>query len=105
MLSENSPSASSLYEGMTVVDVPNAFAGDICLTSRLREIPSQAFERVLGEVEAKFNQSAINPEEMCGTLGAQSVGEPGLACDPVRRAKNVQQELAYTSLRTVTVAV
>lgn len=35
-----------------------------------------AFEWVLGEVEAKFNQSLVNPGEMCGTLAAQSIGEP-----------------------------
>jgi DNA-directed RNA polymerase II subunit RPB1 len=111
----------------------------------------EAFEWVLGEVEAKFNQSVVNPREMCGTLAAQSIGEPAaqmtlnkyhyagvssknvtlgvprlkeiinvainikipsllmylmleLARDPVL-AKNVQQELAYASLRTVTVAV
>jgi DNA-directed RNA polymerase II subunit RPB1 len=36
----------------------------------------EAFEWVLGEVEAKFNQSVANPGEMCGTLAAQSIGEP-----------------------------
>src|SRR3984957_8438514 len=111
----------------------------------------EAFEWVLGEIEAKFNQSVVNPGEMCGTLSAQSIGEPatqmtlntfhyaGVASknvtlgvprlkeiinvathiktpslsvylDPeIARsptlAKNVQQELAYTSLRTVTAAV
>lgn len=111
----------------------------------------EAFDWVLGEVESKFNQAVANPGEMCGTLAAQSIGEPatqmtlntfhyagvssknvtlgvprlkeiinvatniktpslsvylqpGLASDP-RLAKNVQQELAYTSLRTVTAAV
>ncbi|KAI0042209.1 beta and beta-prime subunits of DNA dependent RNA-polymerase [Auriscalpium vulgare] len=111
----------------------------------------EAFDWVLGEVETKFNQSIVNPGEMCGTLAAQSIGEPAtqmtlntfhyagvssknvtlgvprlkeiinvatniktpslsvylepeLARDAVL-AKNVQQELAYTSLRTVTAAV
>ena len=111
----------------------------------------EAFEWVLGEVEAKLNQSVANPGEMCGTLAAQSIGEPAmqmtlntfhyadvssknvtlsvprlkeiinvatniktpswsvylmpeLARDPVL-AKNVQQELVYTSLQTVTTAV
>ncbi|KAF5365354.1 hypothetical protein D9757_013779 [Collybiopsis confluens] len=111
----------------------------------------EAFEWVLGEVEAKFNQSLANPGEMCGTLAAQSIGEPatqmtlntfhyagvssknvtlgvprlkeiinvatniktpslsvylepGLQFD-ANLAKNVQQELAYTTLRTVTAAV
>ncbi|EEB96427.1 hypothetical protein MPER_04443, partial [Moniliophthora perniciosa FA553] len=36
----------------------------------------EAFEWVLGEVESKFNQSLVNPGEMCGTLAAQSIGEP-----------------------------
>jgi len=36
----------------------------------------EAFEWVLGEIEAKFNQSVVNPGEMCGTLSAQSIGEP-----------------------------
>ncbi|KAI0075928.1 beta and beta-prime subunits of DNA dependent RNA-polymerase [Panus rudis PR-1116 ss-1] len=111
----------------------------------------EAFEWVLGEVEAKFNQSLVHPGEMCGTLAAQSIGEPAtqmtlntfhyagvssknvtlgvprlkeiinvatniktpslsvylepeISKDAVL-AKNVQQELAYTSLRTVTAAV
>jgi DNA-directed RNA polymerase II subunit RPB1 len=111
----------------------------------------EAFEWVLGEVESKFNQSLAHPGEMCGTLAAQSIGEPAtqmtlntfhyagvssknvtlgvprlkeiinvatniktpslsvylqpeLARD-ANLAKNVQQELAYTSLRTVTAAV
>jgi DNA-directed RNA polymerase II subunit RPB1 len=36
----------------------------------------EASEWVLEEVEAKFNQSVVNPGEMCGTLAAQSIGEP-----------------------------
>ena len=36
----------------------------------------EAFEWVLGEVEAKFNASLAAPGEMCGTLAAQSIGEP-----------------------------
>lgn len=35
-----------------------------------------ALEWVLGEVETKFNQAIANPGEMCGTLAAQSIGEP-----------------------------
>lgn len=111
----------------------------------------EAFDWVLGEVEAKFNQSVAHPGEMCGTLAAQSIGEPatqmtlntfhyaGVSSKNVTLgvprlkeiinvatniktpslsvylepeisrssslAKNVQQELAYTSLRTVTAAV
>jgi DNA-directed RNA polymerase II subunit RPB1 len=36
----------------------------------------EAFDWVIGEVETKFNQSLVNPGEMCGTLAAQSIGEP-----------------------------
>ncbi|KAI0791691.1 beta and beta-prime subunits of DNA dependent RNA-polymerase [Abortiporus biennis] len=111
----------------------------------------EAFEWVLGEIESKFNQALAHPGEMCGTLAAQSIGEPAtqmtlntfhyagvssknvtlgvprlkeiinvatniktpslsvylepeIARDAVL-AKNVQQVLAYTSLRTVTAAV
>lgn len=111
----------------------------------------EAFEWVLGEIETKFNQSLVHPGEMCGTLAAQSIGEPAtqmtlntfhyagvasknvtlgvprlkeiinvatniktpsltvyldedIADNPVL-TKNVQQELAFTSLRTVTAAV
>jgi DNA-directed RNA polymerase II subunit RPB1 len=111
----------------------------------------EAFDWVLGEVETKFNQSLVNPGEMCGTLAAQSIGEPatqmtlntfhyaGVSSKNVtlgvprlkeiinvatniktpsltvylqpelsvsaELAKNVQQELAFTSLRTVTASV
>jgi len=111
----------------------------------------EAFDWVIGEVETKFNQSVAHPGEMCGTLAAQSIGEPAtqmtlntfhyagvssknvtlgvprlkeiinvatniktpsltVYLDPEisvdsSLAKNVQQELAYTSLRTVTAAV
>jgi DNA-directed RNA polymerase II subunit RPB1 len=111
----------------------------------------EAFEWVLGEIETKFNQSVAHPGEMCGTLAAQSIGEPatqmtlntfhyaGVSSKNVTLgvprlkeiinvatniktpsltvylvpelqkdamlAKNVQQELAYTTLRTVTAAV
>ncbi|KIM39097.1 hypothetical protein M413DRAFT_447445 [Hebeloma cylindrosporum] len=111
----------------------------------------EAFDWVIGEVEAKFNQSVAHPGEMCGTLAAQSIGEPatqmtlntfhyaGVSSKNVTLgvprlkeiinvatniktpsltvylepeisrssslAKNVQQELVYTSLRTVTAAV
>ena len=111
----------------------------------------EAFEWVMGEIETKFNQSVVNPGEMCGTLSAQSIGEPAtqmtlntfhyagvssknvtlgvprlkeiinvatntktpslsvylepqIASDKVL-AKGVQQELAFTSLGTVTAAV
>ncbi|KAI0271722.1 RNA polymerase II large subunit [Gloeopeniophorella convolvens] len=111
----------------------------------------EAFDWILGEVETKFNQAAVNPGEMCGTLAAQSIGEPatqmtlntfhyaGVSSKNVtlgvprlkeiinvatniktpsltvyltppyntgaEHAKVVQQELAFTSLRTVTAAV
>ena len=106
----------------------------------------EAFNWVLGGIETKFNQSIAHPGEMCGTLAAQSIGEPAtqmtlntfhyagvssknvtlgvprlkeiinvatsiktLSLSDVHLqpeiAKNVQQELAYTTLRTVTAAV
>jgi DNA-directed RNA polymerase II subunit RPB1 len=43
------------------------------------DLTREAFDWVLGEVESvkmKFNQSSINFGEMCGTLAAQSIGEP-----------------------------
>lgn len=36
----------------------------------------EAFGWVLGEVETKFNAALAAPGEMCGTLAAQSIGEP-----------------------------
>ncbi|KAH7103209.1 beta and beta-prime subunits of DNA dependent RNA-polymerase [Auriculariales sp. MPI-PUGE-AT-0066] len=36
----------------------------------------EAFEWVLGEVETKFMASVAHAGEMCGTLAAQSIGEP-----------------------------
>ena len=30
----------------------------------------------MGQVESKFNQAFANPGDMCGTLAAQSIGEP-----------------------------
>ncbi|KAG5643823.1 DNA-directed RNA polymerase II subunit rpb1 [Asterophora parasitica] len=117
----------------------------------VHHLTREAFDWVLGEVEAKFNQSVAHPGEMCGTLAAQSIGEPatqmtlntfhyaGVSSKNVTLgvprlkeiinvatniktpslsvylepeisrsstlAKNVQQELAYTSLRTVTAGV
>jgi len=112
----------------------------------------EAFDWVIGEIESKFHQSLVHPGEMCGTLAAQSIGEPAtqmtlntfhyagvssknvtlgvprlkeiinvatniktpsltVYLDPeISRSsalakKTVQQELAYTSLRTVTAAV
>jgi DNA-directed RNA polymerase II subunit RPB1 len=113
----------------------------------------EAFEWALGEVETKFNASVVHPGEMCGTLAAQSIGEPAtqmtlntfhyagvssknvtlgvprlkeiinvatniktpslmVYLDPEianhrepNAAKIVQQELPFTTLRTVTAAV
>ncbi|GAA96338.1 hypothetical protein E5Q_03004 [Mixia osmundae IAM 14324] len=36
----------------------------------------EAFDWVVGEIEARFNASVVHPGEMCGTLAAQSIGEP-----------------------------
>lgn len=38
----------------------------------------EAFDWVLGEMAAKFNQSLVNLGEMCRTLAAQSIGEPAM---------------------------
>jgi DNA-directed RNA polymerase II subunit RPB1 len=42
---------------------------------RLR-INAQAYDWILGEIEQQFARSVVNPGEMCGTLAAQSIGEP-----------------------------
>ncbi|KAJ3088162.1 DNA-directed RNA polymerase II subunit rpb1 [Quaeritorhiza haematococci] len=39
-------------------------------------LSTQAFEWVLGEIEARFNQAVVHPGEMVGTVAAQSIGEP-----------------------------
>ncbi|KAI6111259.1 RNA polymerase 2 [Pisolithus sp. B1] len=93
----------------------------------------EVFEWVLGEIEAKFNQWLVNPGEIntfhCAGVSSKNVtlGVPRLKgiinvatnfkmpslsmyleSDIVQDrmlAKNAQQELAYTSLRTVTAAV
>jgi len=109
--------------------------------------PGEVFDWVLGEIEAKFNQSLVNPGKMSGILAVQSIGEPAtqmmlnpfhyagvssknaalgvlrlkeiiniatkiktsslsvyLELDVAKEsmlAKNVQQELMYTSLPTM----
>ncbi|KAI3644304.1 hypothetical protein MP228_010468 [Amoeboaphelidium protococcarum] len=35
-----------------------------------------AFSWILGEIESKFHQSMVAPNEMVGTIAAQSIGEP-----------------------------
>ncbi|KAA1106701.1 DNA-directed RNA polymerase II subunit rpb1 [Puccinia graminis f. sp. tritici] len=108
----------------------------------------EAFEWVLGEIEARFNQSLAAPGEMCGTLAAQSIGEPATQmtlntfhyagvssknvtlgvprlkeiinvatniktpsltvylneniANDIEAAKDIQTELAHTTLKTVT---
>ncbi|CEI98631.1 Putative DNA-directed RNA polymerase (Fragment) [Rhizopus microsporus] len=39
-------------------------------------LTSQAFDWILGEIEARFLQSVVAPGEMVGTIAAQSIGEP-----------------------------
>lgn len=36
----------------------------------------EAFDYVCGEIREQFQHSLVNPGEMCGTLAAQSIGEP-----------------------------
>jgi len=48
-------------------------------TKRVAEehkLSSEAFEWLLGEIEARFTQSQVHPGEMVGALAAQSLGEP-----------------------------
>ena len=40
------------------------------------KLSKQAFEWVLGEIDARFNQAVVAPGEMVGTIAAQSIGEP-----------------------------
>ncbi|KAJ3106572.1 DNA-directed RNA polymerase II subunit rpb1 [Phlyctochytrium bullatum] len=40
------------------------------------KLSPQAFEWILGEIEARFNQAIVHPGEMIGTIAAQSIGEP-----------------------------
>ena len=36
----------------------------------------EAFDWLLGEIDARFNQAVVHPGEMVGTIAAQSIGEP-----------------------------
>ena len=36
----------------------------------------KAFEELLGQIENKFNQAIVSPNEMVGVVAAQSIGEP-----------------------------
>jgi DNA-directed RNA polymerase II subunit RPB1 len=40
------------------------------------KLNSQAFEWLLGEIDARFNQAIVHSGEMVGTIAAQSIGEP-----------------------------
>jgi DNA-directed RNA polymerase II subunit RPB1 len=40
------------------------------------KLSAEAFDWVLGEIEAKFKQAMVQPGEMVGALAAQSMGEP-----------------------------
>ena len=39
-------------------------------------LTSEAFDWLVGEIEARFQQAQVNPGEMVGALAAQSLGEP-----------------------------
>jgi DNA-directed RNA polymerase II subunit RPB1 len=39
-------------------------------------LSSEAFDLIIGEIGARFNQAIVHPGEMVGTLAAQSIGEP-----------------------------
>ncbi|OJA07595.1 hypothetical protein AZE42_07470 [Rhizopogon vesiculosus] len=92
----------------------------LCTTLAMHHVLKQfylsreASDWVLGEIEAKFNQSLVNTGEMYSTLAAQLIGEPAMqmtlntfhyAETQGLLGRNIQQELAYTSLHTVTAAV
>ncbi|WFD00426.1 DNA-directed RNA polymerase [Malassezia yamatoensis] len=42
----------------------------------VHHLTREAWEWVLGEIEGQFARSVAHPGEMCGTLAAQSIGEP-----------------------------
>jgi len=42
----------------------------------VHHLTREAWEWVLGEIEGQFARSVAQPGEMCGTLAAQSIGEP-----------------------------
>jgi DNA-directed RNA polymerase II subunit RPB1 len=39
-------------------------------------LSQDAFEWILGEIKSRFEQALVNPGEMVGSIGAQSMGEP-----------------------------
>lgn len=39
-------------------------------------LTQDAFDWVLGEIKHRFEQAIVNPGEMVGSIGAQSMGEP-----------------------------
>jgi DNA-directed RNA polymerase II subunit RPB1 len=39
-------------------------------------LSKESFDFVLGEVQSRFARSLVNPGEMVGSIGAQSMGEP-----------------------------
>ena len=45
-------------------------------TIEVHHITREAWEWILGEIEGQFARSVAQPGEMCGTLAAQSIGEP-----------------------------
>jgi len=36
----------------------------------------ESFDYLLGEIQTRFEKSLVNPGEMVGSIGAQSMGEP-----------------------------
>ena len=42
----------------------------------VHHLTREAWEWILGEIEGQFARSVAQPGEMCGTLAAQSIGEP-----------------------------
>ena len=39
-------------------------------------LSKESFDWILGEIKSRFDQALVNPGEMVGSIGAQSMGEP-----------------------------
>lgn len=39
-------------------------------------LSKESFDWILGEIKSRFDQALVNPGEMVGSIGAQSIGEP-----------------------------
>ncbi|KAF5837019.1 DNA-dependent RNA polymerase II largest subunit [Dunaliella salina] len=62
------------------------------------KLTAEAFDWLIGEVEARFNQARAHAGDGIGSLAAQSLGEPTTQ----DAAKDVQSTLEYASLKNIT---